>query len=771
MNTQRGVKGMSNRASSLRGKPSIEALEARSLLSITLTNPAGPITSLTVGGDGSFQVNHTGFTNGQIFYPNSSPADAGIFIRQPDGLVDGLLTTGNSAAASTRSRQLHSMSQVESTDGQSVVSVADNSTDGSNNHFQLTQVVTYHPGDEFFKTDNTILNQNSTPLTLDVFAAADIFLADSDKGVGFRDAPTGAVGGTDVTGKYHIFIQPDGNLVPTNYTEDFFNNVWTTIGTPGAHFNNTVLKPLNPTPPFQGDPNYIDNGAGLEWKAVTIQPGETATISYFWSFGAATTVPPDTGELVATANIIHAVEGTPFSGAVGSFTSTSASAVPGDFSASILWGDGTTSSGTIASVLGSGFTISGGHTYAHSGSFPLSITVQDNAQHTATSNGAATVADAPLTVAVQSFSTHPGDNFSGTIATFTDANPGAVAQDFSATILWGDGATTAGTVASQSSNGATVFSVTGAHVYAQPTTALPTTLPIGVIVQDVGGAMGAAQGVVTLLPTATPPPGPVTVNVTVTGGLAPTSDSGPSNSDGVTNVKTPTFEGLATPGAFITVSAQSSTSSAPISLGMVQAGGNGQWTLTAAAPLADGSYSIVASGALIGGPVTTTTLHPLVIDTVGPRVTGLTFNPSRGQVMVTFQDDRSGMDALSLANPKFYSFSRQPGRMIIPYNISNISAVPATGASNSVPVMVTISGGVKIGHGRRFIFTVASGGVRDAAGNGLDGAFNGAFPSGIGRSGLFAARLVSTGGHSLAPLSLALPFSVLHAPKVKATKK
>jgi hypothetical protein len=755
-----------NRPRSLRSKPAIEGLEQRSLLSsITLTNPAGPITSLTVGGDGSFQVHHSGFMNGQVFYPNAAPADAGILLRQPDGTVDGLSTGGNSAAAASRSRQLHSISQVESPDGQSVVSVADNSTDGTGNHFQLTQVVTYHPGDEFFTTTNTILNQDKTPLTLDVFAAADIYLADSDKGVGFQDTTTGAVGGTDATGNYHIFIQPNGTPKPTNFTEEFFNDMWTTIGTPGADFNNNVLLPVNTKPPYQNDPNYIDNAAGLEWKAVTIQPGQTATISYFWSFGASVTIPNNPATIVVSANTIHAVEGSPFQGQVGSFTTTASGATASDFTATVNWGDGTTTTGTVA-ASGTSFTVTGDHTYARAGAYPLVVSVHDKSEDSGSANGGAAVADAALTVTAQSFSTHVGDSFSGKVATFTDANPQGTAADFSAEIAWGDGTSSAGTISSQGIGASTVFSISGSHVYAQPTGLLPTTLPLGIVVNDVGGSVGSDDGTVTLLAGTTQPG-----TVTLSGGLDPASDSGVSNSDGITNVTKPTFDGLATPGAFVSVQAQPTAGGAPISLGMVQAAANGEWTVTPSSPLANGTYSVTASGASVGGPVTNIALKSLTIDTVGPRVTALTFSPSIGQIVVTFQDDRSGMDAATLANMKFYSFAREPHGMVIPFNITNVTVGQAANPTDPVPVTVTINGGARIGHGRRYVFTVASGGVRDVAGNALDGTFNGTFPSGNGTGGSFETRLVSTNGHSLAPLPINLPFFVLHAPKPKPKHK
>ena len=60
----------------------------------------------------------------------------------------------------------------------------------------------------------------------------------------------------------------------------------------------------------------------------------------------------------------------------------------------------------------------------------------------------ANVADAALTAGALTVpAATEGQAFSGQLATFTDADPNAAASDFTAMIDWGDGRTTAGTVA------------------------------------------------------------------------------------------------------------------------------------------------------------------------------------------------------------------------------------------------------------------------------------------------------------------------------------
>ena len=55
--------------------------------------------------------------------------------------------------------------------------------------------------------------------------------------------------------------------------------------------------------------------------------------------------------------------------------------------------------------------------------------------------------------------------FTGTVVTFTDADPGGTASDYSANIVWGDGAQSTGTVTAGQNGG---FVVSGTHTYATP---------------------------------------------------------------------------------------------------------------------------------------------------------------------------------------------------------------------------------------------------------------------------------------------------------------
>src|SRR6266487_3704865 len=117
--------------------------------------------------------------------------------------------------------------------------------------------------------------------------------------------------------------------------------------------------------------------------------------------------------------------------------------------ATIDWGDGSSTAGTITSLGGGQYSVSGSHTYADEGTPTVAVSINDpdDPGGPATVRAAATVTDAALAASGSPdfVSTNP---VSGTLATFTDANPGATVSDFTAgggstTIDWGDGGSTA----------------------------------------------------------------------------------------------------------------------------------------------------------------------------------------------------------------------------------------------------------------------------------------------------------------------------------------
>jgi len=102
-----------------------------------------------------------------------------------------------------------------------------------------------------------------------------------------------------------------------------------------------------------------------------------------------------------------------------------------------------------------------------------------------------TIADAPLTETNHAFVAGSGMAFTGTVASFTDANPFAQPGDFTASIDWGDGEVSAGTVEANASGG---FNVVGTHTYASE-----DTFPVTVNILDKGGSTTTANSMALVL--------------------------------------------------------------------------------------------------------------------------------------------------------------------------------------------------------------------------------------------------------------------------------
>ncbi|HEY7329530.1 MAG TPA: SdrD B-like domain-containing protein [Gemmataceae bacterium] len=155
---------------------------------------------------------------------------------------------------------------------------------------------------------------------------------------------------------------------------------------------------------------------------------------------------------------VNEKEGVSFTATVARFTNQTATGK----SAVIDWGDGTTSSGTVA-ASGADVTVSGSHTYAKQGYFPILITLSDANGPIGQATGQAVVADTRFSLASTNVSAFAGVPFTGTVARLTDIPSGDVASDFDAKISWGDGTTSTGTLQSILPG---QFLVVGSHTWA-----------------------------------------------------------------------------------------------------------------------------------------------------------------------------------------------------------------------------------------------------------------------------------------------------------------
>ncbi|MGH7137868.1 MAG: TIGR03118 family protein, partial [Pirellulales bacterium] len=174
---------------------------------------------------------------------------------------------------------------------------------------------------------------------------------------------------------------------------------------------------------------------------------------------------------------------------VAAFFDTGGSDPLSDYTATIDWGDGATTPGTVTSALvplnataiGGRFFVSGSHTFAAAGDYTFTVTISDTHDSLQTSVTGTLSAAAPtlsataLPIVSQGLSV---DN--ATLASFIDTGGADASTDYTATIDWGDGTTTAGTihevmaggVASGANGGSPmipivggIFFVEGSHTY------------------------------------------------------------------------------------------------------------------------------------------------------------------------------------------------------------------------------------------------------------------------------------------------------------------
>jgi hypothetical protein len=226
------------------------------------------------------------------------------------------------------------------------------------------------------------------------------------------------------------------------------------------------------------------------------------------------------GQIVLNAATEHVV--LPATTTIATFTDTNTNDAASGFTATINWGDTTTSTGTVTGSNGS-FVVTGGHTYAGEGTAPVSVTITRTADNTQTTPSANVVVGENDALTGQGTTINADLSLSvfGTVATFTDTDTVSPASDFTATIHWGDGSTDIGAVSG--SNGS--FQVSGLHTYALGTSG-NETVTVSLADKAPGTATATALTTVVLPPTvtisdATPvddgsPSSPGTANFTVT---------------------------------------------------------------------------------------------------------------------------------------------------------------------------------------------------------------------------------------------------------------
>jgi ELWxxDGT repeat protein len=302
-------------------------------------------------------------------------------------------------------------------------------------------------GDELWKSDGTaagtVLVKDIYPGVTQYFQGGPVFLNNSN--------PTNLTAGggelfftvsSSATGE--TLWQSDGSAAGTVPVSN--------ASSPGPVLSPNGLTDVNGTLYFAG----ADSLHGLElWK-----------------------VDKSVGTLLASGQPVQAREGQGFTGVVATFTDSNLAAAA-SYTATITWGDGHVSPGTVTATNNGSFTITGSHTFALAGSYPVSIRILKAGGGSVTTTSTATVAGAPFYVNRTFFRASTFRPITLGVASFVSTNPDARASQFTATINWGDSQTSTGTVAPNGKGG---FVVLGSHTYLQA-----GSYTVGVTVTEASG--------------------------------------------------------------------------------------------------------------------------------------------------------------------------------------------------------------------------------------------------------------------------------------------
>jgi hypothetical protein len=413
--------------------------------------------------------------------------------------------------------------------------------------------------------------------------------------------------------------------------------------------------------------------------------------------------------LQVTGTTIAPTLGRPFAGVVASFTDPYPALTASSYVATIDWGDGHATTGSIVASGQGGYTVSGTNTYTAVGTNTVTVTVVraiDNQTGTATSK--AIVVAPSLTAQGTTITATAGQPFTGAVASFTDSTPQTTPANYQATIAWGDGHSTSGTI---TANGRGGFDVSGTNVYQAMSTAPKITVTILRIAD--GLAVTASSTAIIAQQTNA-----------LTGQLAPASNTGAASIAPITAINQPTIVGTATPFAIVNVFARRSDQAQPVALGQAVTDVNGLWQVTIG-PLPDGSYALTASETPPAGQATPmVALTPgsrLTIDTQPPAVLSAHYSPQPSRITVVLKDSFTGLALASVTNPVNYALLGAGQPRLHP---SAVTMEPSASVRASNPVTVTLQfAGLSVPRSRFGRLRLALGKLTDLAGNPVSSQF------------------------------------------------
>jgi hypothetical protein len=309
------------------------------------------------------------------------------------------------------------------------------------------------------------------------------------------DSARGLSGGTYTVGSSPGLIVGPATGVDVQESTNLFGGGTTIDGNGAGNTLNYVANGVTPTVTSSGLGSVTIGSSNF--GNLTADSFDSINLTNFMvpTISPGPSVPPDTnGGLIYTNTIV----GT-FTLPLGTIITTPSGVPASDFTASINWGDGSTTTGTVVQDTSnpSVYDIIGSHTYSAPGTYTVGNTVAFSGATisanvggsavsvilppiSATAGNSTTINTDPLT-AIAGFELRSSTGVLFTysaVGSFTDANTSEPASDFTAVIDWGDGsATSLGTVVAA---GGGTFNVEGTHAYSKPGTFATTVDVTGV---------------------------------------------------------------------------------------------------------------------------------------------------------------------------------------------------------------------------------------------------------------------------------------------------
>ena len=381
---------------------------------------SGPLSDIYIGNDLSCQVRSGGFSSTEFFPNAAGPGDCGTFVNtgsdsnteELEGPDFANHTGGTHTNFTISEVPFTPVSQTLTGSGTAaspyqvttVVTSSDSDSPSPAIVYRLTEVDSYVAGSDFYRTDVTIENigSGSTGAVQTLYHAADCQLRGSDNGFGVDEPLFGATvtgvactisSSSDAVREQLVPITPAVVNGTTTFTETTVPLIWNDLA------NSTFSVPTCCT-------SNTDNATGIGWTFDGLAPGASQTFS--WDTVISDTIPAGGFSFISTA-------GASVGGIVGTISDPDTSATASAYSATINWGDGTTSTGTISGGSGS-FNVNGSHSYSSGGTYPISVAITSVATNlgTSTVTDSATITATPASVLTGAPSVSPtGVGFSG----------------------------------------------------------------------------------------------------------------------------------------------------------------------------------------------------------------------------------------------------------------------------------------------------------------------------------------------------------------------